>query len=116
METPIQKKRGSPERIIQDGIITMLRGKGWAVEETHGNIYQCGFPDLFAAYKQVGQRWIEVKNPLSWKLTPAQRLWIPQFSAQGVGVWVLTGYSENDYKKLLQPPNWMEFFHKDWYR
>ena len=60
---PKKFKGKGPERVIQDAIIKMLRYKGWHVMETHGNIYQKGFPDLFACHSKYGHRWIEVKLP-----------------------------------------------------
>jgi len=101
-------KRKKPERIIQNNIIRFLRGKGWFVKETHGNMYQSGFPDLFACHSTYGQRWIEVKLPemKGSKYTAAQLQDFPKFCANGSGVWVMTGISEQEYNKLFKKCNW----------
>lgn len=110
---PLKIKRFSkgPERVIQDKIIAMLRIKGWYVMETHGNMYQCGFPDLFACHSKHGQRWIEVKLPgmKGSKFTPAQIEHFPKMCANGSGVWILTGDSESEYKKLFARHNWWQY-------
>jgi hypothetical protein len=79
------------------------------VKSTHGNIYQFGFPDLFATHRKFGARWIEVKNPLSYAFTPAQLEVFPKFVAFGTGVWILVAATEYEYKKLFQPCNWYEY-------
>ena len=99
------KKRG-PERIIQDAIIAYLRIKGWHVMETHGNMYQSGFPDLFATHSKYGPRWVEVKNPGKYKFTPAQLEHFPKMSANGSRIWILIAASDIEYKKLFKQPNW----------
>ncbi len=104
---PIRNKRG-PERIIQDSIINMLRIKGWYVMETHGNMYQSGFPDLFACHSRYGIRWIEVKLPKmkGSRFTPAQIDCFPKMCSNGAGVWILTGDSDLEYQKLFARFNW----------
>lgn len=77
--------------------------------ETHGNMYQSGFPDLFACHKLYGARWIEVKNPKSYKFTPAQLRYFPQICANGSGVWVLVAGTLEEYKKLFKRPNWHRY-------
>lgn len=110
---PLKPKRFSkgPERRIQDKIIAMLRIKGWYVMETHGNMYQSGFPDLFACHSKHGQRWIEVKLPgmKGSKFTPAQIEHFPKICANGSGVWILTGDSAKEYKKLFARHNWWQY-------
>lgn len=98
-----------PETILQDAIVKMLRGKSWVVKETHGNLYQSGFPDVYAAHIKYGSRWIEVKNPKGYRFQPSQLQFFKQLSSVGVGVWVLTGSEEEDYKKLFMPANWFQF-------
>lgn len=102
-------KKGRPEGIIQDAILAMLRMKGWFVKPTHGNIYQHGFPDLYATHSKYGPRWIEVKNPKSYKFTPAQMEDFQKFSANGTGIWVLVAATEDEYKKLFKRPNWFVY-------
>ena len=98
-----------PEAIIQEEIINLLTVKGWYVRNTHGNIYQMGLPDLYACHKRYGTRWVEVKCPTGYKFTPAQMDVFPRFTAEGVGIWILTGATEHQYKKLFQPANWWTF-------
>jgi hypothetical protein len=104
----MSKKRG-PERVIQDNIIKMLKGYDWFVKETHGNMFQSGFPDLYAFHQSYGQRWIEVKNPENYKFTPAQLEWFPKFSAHQCGIWILVAATEEEYRKLFKPANWHVF-------
>ena len=100
-----RKKRG-PERIIQDDLVRLLKGYDWFVKETHGNMYQSGFPDVYAFHKSYGQRWIEVKNPDSYSFTSAQLEWFPMFSAHQCGIWILTAATETEYRKLFSAANW----------
>lgn len=119
MDRPKIRGPRGPESIIQDAIMQMLRDKGWFVRATVGSTYMTGFPDLYACRREARglidpnklhlegiQRWIEVKNPKSYKFTPAQVEVFPQISAQGVGIWVMTEATEHEYQKLWQPPNW----------
>lgn len=103
------KKIKGPEKIIQDAIIKFLRERGWFVQPFIGNFYQFGVPDLYIAKRRYGTRWVEVKNPASYKFTPAQMETFPRFSAEGVGVWILTAATEAEYQKLFKPPNWWTF-------
>jgi len=98
-----------PESIIQDAIIQYLRGREWVVKSTHGNAYQSGFPDLYAAHVRYGQRWIEVKKADKYQFTPAQLQFFPQLSSVGIGVWVLVAATADEYLKLWQPPNWHQY-------
>lgn len=104
----IDTKRG-PERIIQNDLMYMLRGLSWSVRETHGNVYQNGFPDLYIAHKTYRTRWVEVKNPLAYAFTPAQLEYFQELSSKDVGVWILTAATETEYKKLFQPANWYQY-------
>lgn len=95
-----------PERIIQDDLIAFLTVRQWFVLETHGNMYQRGFPDLYATHIAHGPRWIEVKNPYQFCFTPAQLETFPKLCKHGAGVWILGAASEIEYKKLFQGYNW----------
>jgi hypothetical protein len=79
------------------------------VKSTHGNIYQYGFPDLYIAHRSYGVRWIEIKNPDGYRFTGAQLEFFHQLASAGVGVWVLTAATEDEYKKLFSPANWHYF-------
>lgn len=108
------RRHGSsrPEAKIQTAIIKMLNNYGWFVKATHGNAYASGWPDLFACHIAYGQRWIEVKLPKmkGSKYTPAQLRDFPKFAANGSGVWVMTGATDEEYAKILdQPQNWWKY-------
>lgn len=106
---PFKPKPAGPEAIIQGNLIDYLTVRSWFVKETHGNMYQQGFPDLYACHRMYGSRWIEVKNPVSYKFTPAQLHDFPMFSAKGVGVWILVAATEFEYRKLFSPANWHQY-------
>ncbi len=95
-----------PEAIIQAAIINKLKMLDWFVKNTHGNMYQSGFPDLYACHRTYGARWIEVKNPLKYAFTDAQLRDFPMFTAKGIGVWVLTSDADTEIRKLHGPANW----------
>jgi hypothetical protein len=100
------------EARIQADIIKMLEGKGWFVKETHGNMYQSGFPDLFATHEEHGHRWIEVKKPNrqgAGCFTNAQLRDFPIFCNHGSGVWVLCAATDREYKKLFKRHNWWQY-------
>jgi hypothetical protein len=104
----VNTKRG-PEREIQDRVIKKLRGLGWIVKETHGNMYQSGFPDLYAAHKSYGSRWIEIKYVVKYAFTPAQLEFFPQLQSVGIGVWILVDDTDSEYSKLFRPANWYQY-------
>ena len=98
-------KKG-PEALIQEKIIEFLRIRQWYVKHTHGNMYQSGFPDLFASHPRYGMRWIEVKNPEQYAFTPAQLENFPLMCAHGAHIWILVAPTEEEYAKLFKPYNW----------
>lgn len=103
---PRGSKANGPEAKIQSKILDALKVLDWIVKSTHGNEYQAGFPDIFAAHFMYGTRWIEVKNPEAYCFTPAQLEWFPKWSAAGVGIWILTSAEPEELQKLFKPPNW----------
>lgn len=105
---PLKVKK-KPEKIIQDALEKFLLLKGWFTINTHGNMYQSGFPDMYCCHRRYGARWVEVKNPLKYSFTPAQLDVFPQFSAQGVGIWILTAATEEQYNLLFKSANWHTF-------
>jgi hypothetical protein len=109
----VREKYG-PERLIQDAIIKMLRNKEWFVKVTHGDAYNFGWPDLFCCHRRYGQRWVEVKLPdmKGSKFTSAQSETFPLFTANGSGVWILTGDTEDEYAKLFKACNWAMYLLK----
>lgn len=109
---PRNTKRRGPEAKLQEALINYLRRRDWAVLPTHGNEFQFGFPDLYCAHYTFGSRWIEVKNPESYKFTSAQLQVFPLLQSKAVGIWILCYCDKFEYDKLLQPPNWHTFLNK----
>lgn len=102
-----KKNRGNgPEAKIQSALEDYLKVRDWFVQVMHGNLFQFGVPDMYIAHRRYGARWVEVKNPLSYRFTPAQLETFPRMAAAGVGVWVLIAATESEYRKLFAPANW----------
>ena len=89
----------------------MLTLRGWYVKSTHGNLYQSGFPDVYATHYTHGVRWIEVKLPdmKGSKFTDAQWEVFPKLLANGTRIWILTAATEFEYAKLFKPCNLAEW-------
>lgn len=83
-----------------------MRHRGWFVKETHGNLYQSGFPDVYCTHSQYGIRWVECKNAEAYCFTPAQLETFPKLAANGTGIWIIVAATEAEYQKLWSPPNW----------
>lgn len=99
------------ESKIQDEIIQYLQLRKWIVLPTHGNMYQRGFPDLYATHYNHGPRWIEVKRPApDYSFTPAQQEWFPKLTAHGTRIWIMTAATKTEYDKLMKPCNWQEYY------
>lgn len=109
----IRSKHG-PEWRIQQDLISFLEIRKWVVEVTNGNIYQVGFPDLFLVHKKYGTRWVDVKNPERYTFTPAQKLKWPLWHEHGVGIWILTAATADEYDKLFAEPNWKAYWKPQW--
>ena len=107
------KKYGSkrPEAILQAAIIQMLENYGWMVKPTHGNAYTDGWPDLFCTHMVNGIRWVEVKLPdfKGSKWTEAQLRDFPKFCKNGAGIWILTGATDEEYRKLFAKFNYWKY-------
>ncbi len=97
-----------PERKIQNRLVAVLEARGWDVNQTHGNMYQCGFPDVYAFKEGKGQRWIEVKVRGKFSFTKAQLIWYPKMLRAGIGIWVLFGSEDEDIALLDRKPNLSE--------
>jgi hypothetical protein len=66
-----------------------------------------GIPDLYAYHIKHGSRWIEIKRPnMSVTFTNAQLIKFPEFASKGIGIWVLTAATDEEYFKLFKPANW----------
>jgi hypothetical protein len=100
-----------PEAIIQAAIINKLKTLDWSVRSTHGNLYQWGFPDLYAAHRRYGARWIEVKDPKRTGnvLTEAQMEFFSELHSKSIGVWILSGDDDYEIAKLFKPYNWYHY-------
>ena len=85
-----------------------LKIKGWYVKNTHGNAYQSGFPDIYAICRSYGTRWIEVKRE-KYSFTSEQLKTFHQFASHGVGIWILTAATDEEYAKLFRQANWYQF-------
>lgn len=105
MMSLLHYKKNPLEEEIQQKIIAFLRAREWVVKETHGNMFQSGFPDLYCAHKRYGARWVEVKRPKGFKFTPAQLEFFPKLGGVGIGVWILQEATEDSYQLLFGPPN-----------
>ena len=102
-------KESGPEAAIQERLIRTLQEDGWYVKVLHGDLYQHGFPDLFACKKGHGWRFIEVKNPAAYRFTAAQYECFPRLMSEGVGVWILVDNTDFEIKKLDGPANWTDY-------
>lgn len=101
-------KKG-PEAIIQAAIVKKLTLMGWFVMETHGNMFSMGLPDLYITHFDYGGKWVEVKNPLAYSFTVAQRKFFPMLDAHGTKIWILVSDSDEEIKKIFKPPNWHHY-------
>jgi len=99
-----------PEAKIEKDVMKALRGFEWFVKKIHGNAYQSGLPDLFAAHMSYGQRWIEIKYIENYSFTKAQQEDFPKLQAAGVGIWILTSDHVDELAKLFKPPNWQDYY------
>jgi hypothetical protein len=104
------KKREGPEAVIQKNFIKYLKQRGWNVERVVGNLLQSGFPDIYIMHPQHGQRWVDLKNPKGYEFTSAQKWKWPIWEAHGVGIWIIAGWTDEEYDKLFRPPNWREYW------
>lgn len=102
-------KETGPESIIVNKLIKKLTLLDWLCVIMHGNIYQIGFPDIFATHSKYGIRLIEVKNPKAFSFTTGQRELFPKLVAFGAGVWVLTNDSDEEIAKLFKPSNYWHY-------
>jgi hypothetical protein len=106
---PRRTKGSGPEAQIEERICGKLRARGWLCISTHGNEFQMGFPDIWAAHIKYGQRWIEVKVKDRYSFTGAQLEVFPAMSSVGVGIWILTSDEDYEINKLFGPPQWYTF-------
>jgi hypothetical protein len=106
---PKKTRRNGPEQLILDKVRDALTLRGWFIIKLHGSMYQSGLPDLYCTHKTYGMRFVEVKNPLAFSFTVAQKDIFPKLIANGTGVWVLVSDSEEELQKLFKPHNYWHF-------
>lgn len=106
MKAMSKRQRRGPEWHIQRDIIKMLQAKKWHVEVMHASAVMSGIPDLFAGHAIYGQKWIEVKNPASYRFTAGQLKKFPLWHKFKIGIWVLGAATQEEYMKLFDEPNW----------
>jgi len=99
-----------PETLIRNELITYLQPRGWYIEILYGSRFQKGVPDLFLFHREHGFRWVDVKNPRGYRLTIYQQQKWPRWEAAGLGVWILTAATDDEYAKLFAAPNWRAFW------
>lgn len=106
------KPKTGPEARLQKEIKAFLEARGWFVKSLHGGSYQAGFPDLYITHKNYGGKWVEIKLPNmeGSKWTKAQIEVFPKLADNGTPIWVMTGATEFEYRKLSGPENWLEYF------
>lgn len=100
-----------PEARLQDKIVSFLEDRGWLVEETHGNAFQRGIPDLFCWNQQLGFfRWIDVKRRERHEYTQHQCQTWTHWEKHGLGVWIMMEPTDEEYAKLFEPPNFRVYW------
>ena len=114
MKKPRKHISHGPEYYIQRDLVEFLEARQWMVERMVGNMFQRGIPDLYVAHIKYGQRWIDVKVDGHYVFTKAQRIKWPVWEKNGVGIWILTGVSEEQYDRLFKPPNMRDYWNPAW--
>lgn len=99
-----------PETILRNDGYKLLRTKGWWPETLFNNAFQKGIPDSFIFHREHGFRWIDWKISSNYSFTKAQRQKWPLWEAAGIGIWILTAATEDEYQKLFEPPNWRAYW------
>lgn len=81
-----RKKEKKESKLVKE-IREILEMAGWLVIKMHGNMYQAGFPDLFATHARFGVRLIEVKRKV--RFTKAQKIVFNQLHKNGSHVYIV---------------------------
>lgn len=95
---------------IQRELVTFLQAREWLVERMLGNAFQFGIPDLFCCHKKWGMRWVEIKRPDGYSFTLRQKQKWPAWEKAGIGIWILTAATQEQYDLLFGLPNWRDFW------
>ncbi|GMU26169.1 MAG: hypothetical protein AMXMBFR16_10740 [Candidatus Uhrbacteria bacterium] len=109
MKKPQLRAKHGPEFGIQGDIIRMLTSRGWHIERLTGNAFQSGLPDLLAGHPKYGMRFIEVKQEEGYRFTKQQKWKFPVLMDYGMGIWVLTEATPEQYDRLFKPPNLWDY-------
>jgi len=104
------RNKHGPEFVIQREFIKYLRDRDWLVERMIGNALQFGIPDIYLGHKEYGTRWVDLKNPVAYEFTTAQRQKWPKWHDNGIGIWIITAATDEEYAKLFKPPNWRDYW------
>lgn len=110
----IRRPVHGPEWHIRADVIKFLVARGWHVEIMVGSAFQTGIPDLYCYCRKWGERWIDVKQPVRYTFTKAQRRKWPIWESVGIGIWILTAATQAEYDKLFKPPNWRAYWKPSW--
>ena len=110
MEAKKFRSKHGPEYTIQRNFIEYVKQRGWHVERMIGNQLQKGIPDIYLMHLEHGSRWVDLKHPKQYEFTKAQRWKWPIWEKHGVGIWIITGWRDEDYDKLFGPPNWRDYW------
>ena len=105
-----EKSEDKRELQIQRELVAFLKARDWHVERMLGNAYQTGIPDLYCYHRKWSERWIEVKRPEGYSFTLRQRQKWPAWEKAGIGIWILTAATQQQYDLLFGPPNWRSFW------
>jgi hypothetical protein len=108
------RARHGPEWYIQNDLIDFLEARSWLVERIIGNALQSGLPDLFCHHVKWSSRWIDCKVKGHYSFTTAQKIKWPIWERHGVGIWILTAATQEEYDLLFKPPNWRAFWKTSW--
>ena len=110
----ILRPKHGPEWHMQKKHIVFLETRGWLVEVMHGNAFQRGIPDLYLFNRDWGERWVDVKHAEKYTFTKAQRHKWPRWESKGIGIWILTAATQEEYDKLFRSPNWRHYWKDSW--
>ncbi len=113
MKKPKIRPAHGPEYGIQNDVVKMLRSKGWHIERLVGMAYQFGLPDLLIGHPQWGIRFVELKQEDHYRFTIRQRWKFPVLMRYGMGIWILTEATEEQYERLFHPPNLWDYMKKE---
>jgi hypothetical protein len=110
----VGRAKHGPEYAIQADLIQFMRNRGWLVERMACGMFQIGIPDLYCYHTRYGERWIDAKNPEQYSFTKAQKQKWPLWAKYGVGIWILTAATEEQYALLFKAPNWRDYWKPSW--